>query len=164
MYLLGSVNKTWSDASYKGLKFVKQPPSNKELLEWRKQGYMHTSMTGSMYDNSNTMPNWVYEISSNFDLKNKTYTIYKMNTLEIMPAHIDHFTRYCEIFKVPKNKVKRAVVFLEDWRPGHYFEVNKKGIVNWKAGDYCIWENYVEHAASNIGIEPRYTLQITGHV
>ena len=45
-----------------------------------------------------------------------------------------------------------------------YFEVANKGFINWQAGDYCIWDQHVSHAASNIGIEPRYTLQITGHV
>ena len=32
----------------------------------------------------------------------------------------------------------------------------------WRKGEYVLYSADVEHAASNIGIEPRYTLQITG--
>ena len=59
---------------------------------------------------------------------------------------------------------RRVLLFLEDWKPGHYFEMNSIGYTDWNAGDYVEWDCTVPHAASNIGIEPRYTLQITGHV
>ena len=159
----GNIKKSWID-DYKSLHFVKQSVTDEEISFWKNQGYYHNEFTGSMYDNKNPMPDWVIHVGSQFNLKNKTYTIYKMNTLEIMPTHIDHFKRYCEIFNINRKDVRRIVVFLEDWKPGHYFEVEGKGVVNWKAGDYCLWEPDIDHAASNIGIEPRYTLQITGHV
>jgi nitrite reductase/ring-hydroxylating ferredoxin subunit len=53
---------------------------------------------------------------------------------------------------------------MEDWKPGHYLEVSGKGFVNWGAGDYFMWKNFCPHAAANIGIEDRYTLQITGEL
>ena len=37
-----------------------------------------------------------------------------------------------------------------------------KWLVNWKKGDYVIYSTNTLHAASNIGIKPRYTLQVTG--
>ena len=40
--------------------------------------------------------------------------------------------------------------------------VSHVGVVNYKAGEYVLWAPDVPHAASNIGVEPRYTLQITG--
>lgn len=164
MYTQGNIEKYWDDG-FKNLKYIKQPVSEEEIKKWNSEGYYHNSFTGSMYDSRNTMPEWVEKIGDFFpELINKTYTIYKMDTLEIMPTHVDHFRRYCELFCNDRSKVRRVLVFLEDWKPGHYFEVAGKGIVNWKAGDYCMWEPDVEHAASNIGIESRYTLQITGHV
>jgi hypothetical protein len=164
MYNLGTIPVCWGD-DFKNLRFVKQPVTQEEINEWRSKGYYHNNFTGSMYDSRNTMPEWVNVVSERFpSLTDKTYTIYCMNTLEIMPTHVDHFRRYCEIFNIDKSKVRRILIFLEDWKPGHYFEVAGSGIVNWKAGDYCMWEPHVAHAASNIGIEPRYTLQITGHV
>ena len=47
-------------------------------------------------------------------------------------------------------------------KPGHYFEYDSRGLVNWKKGDYVMYSTDTPHAASNIGIEPRYTLQVTG--
>jgi hypothetical protein len=55
-------------------------------------------------------------------------------------------------------------VFLEDWKPGHYFEGNDIAKVNWKAGDVVEWQYDAPHLAANLGLEPRYTLQITGWV
>lgn len=163
MYQCGNIERFWTD-EFKNLVFVKQPVTQEEANIWQAQGYYHNNFTGNMYDSRNTMPDWVYKIGEQFNLQDKTYTLYRMDTLEIMPTHVDHFRRYSELFCNDRTKIRRALVFLEDWKPGHYFEVNSKGIVNWKAGDYCIWEPNVDHAASNIGTEPRYTLQITGHV
>ena len=44
-----------------------------------------------------------------------------------------------------------------------YDVFNNEPIVNWKSGDYFIWGGKVPHMAANIGVEDRYTLQITGH-
>jgi hypothetical protein len=149
---------------YKKFEFSVQPITKTEINRWRKIGYTHNSYAGMMYDNRNPMPDWVHSIGDHLGLLDATYTFYRMNTLDIMPPHVDHFNRYRELFCDDLNKIKRAIVFLEDWKPGHYFELNKKAIVNWSSGDYVMWDHNVEHAASNIGVEPRYTLQITGHV
>ena len=87
---------------------------------------------------------------------------YKMETLDIMPTHVDHYNTYCKVFNKERDEVRRAIVFLEDWKPGHYFEVDGRAFVNWKVGEYVLWEPDTPHAASNIGVDPRYTLQITG--
>ena len=52
---------------------------------------------------------------------------------------------------------------MEDWKSGHYFEVEGNPFIEWKSGDYISWVGNTEHFAANIGIEYRYTLQITGH-
>jgi hypothetical protein len=51
---------------------------------------------------------------------------------------------------------------MEDWKSGHYMEVDGNPIVNWNRGDYVMWNYDVPHYAGNFGIEPRYTMQITG--
>mgnify|MGYP001387133250 FL=1 len=58
--------------------------------------------------------------------------------------------------------MKRIIVFLEDWKSGHYFELDGKPIMDYKAGTYVEWSADVEHMAANIGVDYRYTLQITG--
>ena len=56
----------------------------------------------------------------------------------------------------------RCIVFLEDWKSGHYLEVADKPLLGWRRGDYVAWNYDVPHFAANIGLEPRYTAQITG--
>jgi hypothetical protein len=158
----GHIGRFWNE-SFKELPYVRQPLTQAEIEDWTKQGYDHVkSFTGMMYDNSQPMPDWVYDFKNIFfEYENLTYTFYKMSTLEIMPAHVDHFNRYRELHSVERSDVVRILVMLENWKPGHYLEINGVGITNWIAGDWFVWESDVEHAASNIGTEDRYTLQIT---
>jgi alpha-ketoglutarate-dependent taurine dioxygenase len=53
---------------------------------------------------------------------------------------------------------------LEDWLSGLYAEYDNEPFVNWRAGDCVIWNYNVTHMAANLGVRPRYTLQITGHI
>lgn len=162
-YTHSTIHRFWSD-EFKKLPFTRQPIMDSEIQHWISKGYYHSSFSGEMYDNRNPMPAFIEVIGDQFNLKDKTFTIYRMNTLDIMPAHIDHFQRYSSLFCSDVTRIKRAVVMLEDWKPGHYFEIDKTCVTNWRAGDYFLWDHDVEHAAANIGVEPRYTLQITGHV
>lgn len=158
----GHVSRFWND-DFKKLDFVRQPIMDSEIEQWRAMGYDYVkSFSGSMYDSRNPMPEWVSNTESLFGMYNQTYTFYRMDTLEIMPTHSDHFNTYCRLNNTTPDKVERTVLMLEDWKPGHYFELDGVGYVNWKAGDWFKWKGDVPHAASNIGIEPRYTLQITG--
>ena len=59
--------------------------------------------------------------------------------------------------------IYRALVLLEDWKSGHYLEVTEQPVVGWAAGTVVEWTYDAPHMAANIGLEDRYTLQITGH-
>lgn len=157
----GQITPTWNN-EFKNFPYTKQPVTDKELEAWREMGYMHESFTGVMYGGKNPMPNWVYDIASMLNLSNPGFVFYKMVTGDIMPTHVDHFRKYCEIFNVDRESVRRAVVFLEDWKIGHYFDIGGEAIVNYKAGTYVVWSCNEPHFAANIGVEDRYTLQITG--
>ena len=119
---IGHLGRFWND-DFKQLIFVKQPVTDEEVKTWQDMGYDHVqSFTGSMYDNSNPMPDWIATLERMFGLYNQTYTFYRMTTLEIMPVHTDHYRTYCRINNVSTDKVCRIVMMLEDWKPGHYFE------------------------------------------
>ena len=83
-----------------------------------------------------------------------------------MPVHSDLYKRYIEVFDLQgkETSIRRALVLLEDWKPGHYLEVDGHAYVNWRAGDTAEWVYDTPHMAANIGLEDRYTLQITGHL
>lgn len=160
--VMGHVDRWWDDG-FKHLSYAKQPVKDSEIGNWQSQGYDYIkSFTGAMYDNRNPMPQWVKNLEEIFGLYRQTYTFYKMKTLEIMPTHSDHYETYCKLHDVKPADVYRVVLMLEDWKPGHYLEIDGVGYVNWKAGDWFRWKGDVPHAASNIGVEDRYTLQITG--
>ena len=161
-YQEGHVDPFW-DKSYRDFTYERQPLLDTEIQNWQKKGYKNfTNFSGWMYNNKNPMPAWVEKFNDLFNLKNQTYLFYRMRTLEIMPEHIDHYQTYIRLFNPKIDNIKRVLVFLENWKPGHYIEVDGRGIINWRAGDWIKWNNFVPHAAANIGIEDRYTLQITG--
>lgn len=161
MWVRGHIPVTWN-SSYKQFKYTPDPIVGKQAQEWRDQGYLHKRTYGEMYGYPNDMPDWVQRVASELKLFRCGYVFYKMETLDVMPMHTDHYTKYCEVFNAEPDAVWRAIVFLENWRSGHYFEIDQQAIVNWRAGDFVMWKGDVPHAASNIGIQDRYTLQITG--
>ena len=165
-HIRGHVNPFWFKEDYVNLPYVKQETTIKEEVDqWVNMGYpRETSFTGCMYSNKNPMPAFVNNFKNMFsNLENMTFTLYRMQTMDVMPVHIDHFSTYKNIFGINQDKVVRILVMLEDWKSGHYLEIDGQGITDWKAGDYFIWKNHVPHAASNIGKidDLRYTLQIT---
>ena len=68
------------------------------------------------------------------------------------------------LFRSKEHTIRRALVLLEDWQSGHYLEAIGIPFVNWSAGQVVEWIYDAPHMAANIGLEPRYTLQITGHL
>ena len=150
---------------YEERDYVRQPIMESEVNAWRAQGYTHESFSGemSLVKDDDTMNIIIFNLERGLEIKmaNPGTTLYKMKTGDIMPVHIDHFNTYCRIFNVDRANVFRALVMLEDWKPGHYLEMAGEGVVNWKAGDVFWWSADTPHAAANIGIEDRYTLQVT---
>lgn len=157
----GKVDVIW-DQSFKDFGYVKQPLKEEEIKNWRSLGYYHESFSGGMYDSKNPMPEWTNTVAEQIGLTNVGFVFYKMQTLDIMPNHVDHFETYCKVFDVSRDKVYRALLFLEDWRPGQYLEVEHTALTSWKAGDWVMWQADVDHASANIGTADRYALQITG--
>lgn len=152
------------DTNYKNFPYKKNDIDIIQKEHWQKLGYNHKSFNGEMFNDLEKIPNWCYDVAVDIGLKKPGFTFYKMVTNDIMPLHKDHFSKYCQVFDVPIEKVYRAAVFLEDWKSGHYFEIEGQAVVNWNCGDYVLWSYNAEHAASNIGIEDRYTLQVTGQL
>ncbi len=161
MWKTGHITPVWNE-NYKNFNYIKKPLNLKEETVWKDSNYNSMLFGGSLYDNSNTMPDWIGSLGEKIGLTNCGYSFYKMITGEIIPKHVDHYNLYCKLFNVPREQVKRAIIFLEDWKSGHYFEMDSYPIMDYKAGDYVYWSYNVPHLAANIGVEDRYTLQITG--
>lgn len=162
-YISGNIDKNLI-GNFKDLKYVQKPFNDLKTLElWKSFGHNYEKYTGIMYDQSNLLPEWCDKITENILLENSTVTLYCMEPGTIMPEHSDKFLKYRQIMNLNDfDSVGRAVIFLENWKSGHYFEIDQSPIVNWKMGDYIMWKNDVEHMAANLGKENRYTMQVTG--
>ena len=80
---------------------------------------------------------------------------------QTIPLHTDTFHVLSSKLNVDPRDCIRILVFLEDWKTGHYFEINDRPILQWKKGDEVIINYGEKHLSGNMGIEPKYTLQIT---
>jgi hypothetical protein len=158
----------WDD-EYKHLAYIREPFNDPEsVAQWTVQGYLGP-FSGVMCDMRQQQPSWNQRFIDLFAAsgwKDIGTSYYRMDTGVILPVHIDLYRKYIELFdlKGKEHSIRRAIVFLEDWAPGHYFEANGIAYTDWRAGDCFEWIYDVPHAAANIGLTSRYTLQITGHI
>jgi hypothetical protein len=162
MWFQGQVDLPVND-EYKKLNYKKQSAYADDITEWKRQGYKHDSFTGEMCVVKENFE-WLNTIAQKIGLSNCGFTFYKMSTGDIMPRHVDHFLTYQKLFNVEKSKVWRAVIVLQDWEPGHYFDIEHRAIVNYKRGEFVLFDAFCLHSAANIGLTDRYTLQITGQL
>jgi hypothetical protein len=162
------IPKFWDD-EFKQLKYTNEHFNDVENTQrWLSQGYAN-KFTGDMCDMRSPQPTWneqFINIYTELGWKDIGTSYYRMSTGTILPTHSDLYLRYIELFNLQgqEHRIRRAVVFLEDWKPGHYSETNDVAKINWRAGDVVEWSYNAPHMAANMGIEPRYTLQITGHL
>ena len=162
------IPKFWDD-EYKQLLYINETFNDEASTQrWLAQGYANR-FTGDMCDMRSTQPSWnrrFVDIYEQMDWKNIGTSYYRMTTGTILPTHQDLYSRYVELFDLQGQEhcIRRAVVFLEDWQPGHYAEYNNQPKIKWQAGDVVEWVYDAPHMAANMGPEPRYTLQITGWI
>jgi hypothetical protein len=155
--------------SYKNLDYNYEVFNDQVSIDfWRKQGYTG-QFTGEMCDMRSEQPKWNNRIIATFQSRKWQdigTSYYRMSTGTVLPTHSDLYVKYVKLHNLQgqEHRIRRAIVFLEDWKPGHYSEIDGKAFVDWKAGDVLEWNYDLPHAAANIGLEDRYTLQITGWV
>ena len=162
------IPKFW-DNEFKQLEYINECFNDTASTNrWIEQGYAD-KFTGDMCDMRSPQPSWndrFVNIYTELGWKDIGTSYYRMNTGTILPTHSDLYLRYIELFKLQgqEHRIRRAIVFLENWKPGHYSESNYTAKVDWRAGDVIEWQYDAPHMAANMGLEPRYTLQITGWV
>ena len=162
------IDPFWDD-EFKRLNYITEPFNNPiDTEQWLAAGYA-PKFTGAMFDMRNVQPSWNYRFIEHFTMlgwRNIGTSYYRMDTGTILPEHRDTYKRYIEIHNLhgKEHTIRRSIVFLERWASGHYLELNGNPIVNWPRGFCVTWPYDTPHMAANMGLTPRYTLQITGHV
>lgn len=163
-----TIAKFWDD-QFKTIDYISEPFNDPVSVEhWLARGYQ-PKICGELADMRHQLPTWVndfVEIYCNRGWKDIGLAFYRMRTGTVMPVHRDLYKRYIEVFGLQgqEQTIRRALVLLEDWQPGHYLEVDGVPYVAWRAGHTAEWVYDTPHMAANIGLEDRYSLQITGHL
>ena len=161
------VTLPWQNYEHRWLPYKNFPYNDPTMpLIWKTWGYDVTKLTGDMYDMKNPHPEWfdmsVYEKILGW--KHLSWSFYRMRTMTVLPEHVDTYNRFKILHpEHTKHTIMRAIVFLEKWRPGHVLTLGNKQVEQWNAGDFVTWEDDTPHLAANIGLEDRYTLQLTGY-
>ena len=162
------IPKFW-DNEFKTLTYANEQFNDTESINcWIAQGYAN-KFTGDMCDMRSPQPTWNQRFIDIFvgqGWKDIGTSYYRMKTGTILPTHGDLYKKYIEVFNLKgrEHTIRRAIVLLEEWKSGHCLEIMGRPITDWKAGTVIEWSYDTPHLAANIGIDPRYTLQITGHV
>jgi hypothetical protein len=165
-YKFAHADPWWTD-EFKHLEYKRYPSNNPvEDNEWREAGFgklEFVSASFTMADLEANMPEFANPFLNLVDWDHISLKFYMMMPFEGLPPHRDSYVGYKKHYGIEElSRIRRCVVFLENWKSGHYFDVENVGFVNWRAGDYVLLNHRALHYAVNIGSEPRYTLQITG--
>lgn len=157
------------DNTFKQLEYVNEPfNDDPNVARWIGLGFPG-KFTGDMCDMRSRQPAWNDQIIKHFEelgWKDIGTSYYRMMPGTVLPTHGDLYIKYINLFDLrgQEHNIRRAVIFLEDWQSGHYFEGMGQPLTEWSAGTVVEWTYDTPHLAANVGMTPRYTLQITGHV
>jgi hypothetical protein len=163
-----NIDPFWDD-EYRYLSYIKEDFNDQRTVqEWKAQGFKGP-FGGMMCDMRGPQPSWNNKFVNFFtDLgwRDIGTSYYRMDAGTMLPTHVDTYQRYIDLFDLRgrESSVRRAIVFLEPWAPGHVAECNGQGYTDWIRGFTLTWQWDAPHMAANLGATPRYTLQVTGHV
>ena len=160
------VNETYRKIDY-------GKPRLEKYNMYKEWGYVteNTSYRQAFFDSSDreNTPAWILKIADHIGdkerLSNIVCTITRQNPGNSLPPHVDVYESYRNIKNIPDEDAEniiRYLVFLEDWKIGHFLQFGDSVCCYWKKGDCITWEYGLRHLSTNAGTEPKFAMQITG--
>lgn len=106
-------------------------------------------------------PQWVHKLATLVpqDFVNSVVSVINIPPGQTIPYHKDK--HYLLQQQYGQGDTWRYLIMLEDWKMGHYFEINGQPYTKWHAGDWIKFPQAEWHLAGNMGIEPFYSAQVT---
>ena len=92
------------------------------------------------------------------------YNFLKLPAGRMIPWHCDTYAYCVKKYSVADEeiiRIKRAVIFMQDWSVGQIIQVGKSMLSDWKAGDMYTWDHEAWHGAANFGTEDLIIMQVT---
>ena len=118
----------------------------------------HNSSIWQMFEES---PDWVHNLATKIpqDFDHHVVSTIKIEPGQTIPHHVDKH------FKLKQEHgdglSHRYLIFLQDWKRGHYYEIHDQPFTKWHKGDWVKFGSDDWHIAGNMGDEPFYSAQIT---
>lgn len=100
------------------------------------------------------------KMSSLFGLQDTMTRLHVQWPGQVWNLHIDKLQKWNP---AEPSLVRRIMIHLQDWQPGHFWGYGNYVHTGWHMGDITTfdWQN-VPHCTANAGRTPRCTLQVTG--
>lgn len=84
----------------------------------------------------------------------------------VIPYHRDTFYQIRQRYPDRNDLAVRANIYLESYRLGHliqfYHDDKIQTDVDWQQGQGWLWDSSILHLGANAGMQPKYTLQVSG--
>jgi len=154
----GHIDLTVTINDLESLKFDKYFQTYQQLPEVEQYYTAHNSSIWQLLDDC---PQWVHDLSQQIpkDFDHSVVSAIKIPPGQTVPCHADKHYILQQTYGA--GDTWRYLIFLEDWKNGHYFEIGGQPIVNWKAGDWVKFHRSCWHLGGNMGLKPFYSAQVT---
>ena len=107
---------------------------------------------------------WEKDVCDQLPLVNAVATVTRQDPGQVLPWHQDEFFYHKKFFASTDLEIWRFLVFLSDWKPGHFVQANDTVYHHWKFGDTIVWQPKTMHLSANVGLETKWTCNVTGHL
>jgi len=156
--LQGQINIDITEQDLESIEFHDYSQCYQQLPEIKEYYNKHNSSIWQKFEDS---PGWVHALSKIIpqDFTHHEVSVIKLPPGQTIPYHRDKHYLLQKNYGV--GETWRYLIFLEDWKNGHYFEIYGTPIVKWQRGDWIKFHRNEWHLAGNMGIVPFYSAQIT---
>jgi hypothetical protein len=128
--------------------------------------YGYTEHNTKIWKTTETDPkltfDWEQDILNQLPLDLGIATVTRQDPGQILPWHEDRFFMLRRLNPDDPRPIWRFLMFLEDWKMGHILQVNNSILTHWKQGDVYVWQPGTPHVSANVGLETKWTCNITG--
>jgi WD40 repeat protein len=105
---------------------------------------------------------WQQQLLSQLPLDCGIVTLTRQDPGQILPWHYDRHFMLKQLYPNDNRMIVRFLVFMQDWKIGHVLQIHNKIVYNWKKGQAIIWHPNTYHVSANIGLEKKWTCNVTG--
>lgn len=132
------------------------------------KGYGYTSHNTKIWKTTNIEHkltfDWEKQICEQLPLVNAVATVTRQDPGQILPWHQDEFFYHRKFYPDNTFEIWRFLVFLSDWKLGHFVQANDTVYHHWSFGDTIVWRPETMHLSVNVGLDVKWTCNITGHL